>query len=100
VAFRGVREEAKLGARTTLDVLDAEQDLQDAQASLIEAETNLYIAAYTVLETIGELTARDMRLNVRLYDAGAYYNLVKDAPVPVSPQGQKLDRVLRALGKN
>lgn len=99
VAFRGVREEATLGARTTLDVLDAEQELLDAQAGLISAETDLYIAAYTVLETIGELTAKDLRLDVRTYDPAAYYNLVKDAPVPISPQGQKLDRVLRALGK-
>ena len=99
VAFRGVREEAKLGARTTLDVLDAEQELLDAQAGLISAETDLYIAAYTVLETIGELTAKDLRLNVRTYDPATYYDLVKDAPVPISPQGQKLDRVLRALGK-
>ncbi|MEQ8294188.1 MAG: TolC family outer membrane protein [Roseovarius sp.] len=99
VAFRGVREEAKLGARTTLDVLDAEQELLDAQAGLISAETDVYIAAYTVLETIGELTAKDLRLNVRTYDPATYYNLVKDAPVPISPQGQKLDRVLRALGK-
>lgn len=99
VAFEGLREEAKLGARTTLDVLDAEQDLLDAQAGLIDAETSLYIAAYTVLETIGELTARDLRLNVQIYDPAAYYNLVKDAPVPISPQGQKLDRVLRALGR-
>ncbi|WP_111732055.1 TolC family outer membrane protein [Roseovarius amoyensis] len=99
VAFEGLREEAKLGARTTLDVLDAEQDLLDAQAGLIDAETALYVAAYTVLETIGELTASDLRLNVQIYDPAAYYNLVKDAPVPISPQGQKLDRVLRALGK-
>lgn len=100
VAFRGVREEAKLGARTTLDVLDAEQELLDAQAGLIAAETNLYIAAYTVLETIGELTAKALRLDVQTYDPEAYYNLVKDAPVPISPQGQKLERVLRALGKD
>lgn len=99
VAFEGLREEAKLGARTTLDVLDAEQNLLDAQSGLIDAETSLYIAAYTVLETIGELTARDLRLDVQIYDPAAYYDLVKDAPVPISPQGQKLDRVLRALGK-
>ncbi|WP_370276510.1 TolC family protein, partial [Roseovarius indicus] len=85
--------------RTTLDVLDAEQELLDAQAGLISAETDLYIAAYQVLETIGELTAKDLRLNVQTYDPEAYYNLVKDAPVPISPQGQKLERVLRAIGK-
>ena len=100
VAFRGLREEAQLGARTTLDVLDAEQDLLDAQATAISAEADLYIAAYTVLETIGELTAKDLRLKVQIYDPEGYYNLVKDAPVPSSPQGQKLDRVLKALGRD
>jgi outer membrane protein len=99
VAFRGIREEAQLGARTTLDVLDSEQELLDAQATAIAAEADLYIAAYTVLEAIGELTAEDLRLNVQTYDPEAYYNLVKDAPVPLSKQGQQLERVLRALGK-
>lgn len=99
VAFEGVREEAKLGARTTLDVLNAEQSLLDAQTNLISAETDVYIAAYTVLASIGELTAKDLNLNVQTYDPAAYYNIVKDAPVPISPQGEKLDRVLRAIGK-
>lgn len=100
VAFRGVREEAKLGARTTLDVLDAEQELLNARANLISAEADVYIAAYTVLASIGQLTAKDLRLDVQTYDPSAYYNLVKDAPVPISPQGEKLERVLRALGKD
>jgi outer membrane protein len=46
LAFEGVREEASLGARTTLDVLDAEQDVLDARISRIEAQTSLYSAAY------------------------------------------------------
>jgi outer membrane protein len=100
VAFEGVREEAKLGARTTLDVLDAEQDFLDAQAGLIEAETELYVAAYSVLQSIGQLMAKDLRLNVKTYDPATYYDLVKDAPAALSPQGEKLDRVLRALDKN
>lgn len=99
VAFRGVREEATLGARTTLDVLDAEQELLDARANLISAEADVVVAAYSVLASIGQLTAKDLNLDVQLYDPAAYYNLVKDAPVPISPQGKKLDRVLRALGK-
>ena len=99
VAFRGVREEAKLGARTTLDVLDAEQDLLDAEANLISAEADVFIAAYAVLAAMGELTAKDLRLNVQTYDPAAYYNLVKDAPIEGSKQGKQLDRVLKALGK-
>ncbi len=100
VAFDGVREEAKLGARTTLDVLDAEQDLLNAKANLISANADVVIAAYSVLSSIGELTAKDLNLGVQTYDPNAYYDLVKTAPVDMSPQGQKLDRVLRAIGKN
>ncbi|MDT8328669.1 MAG: TolC family outer membrane protein [Roseovarius sp.] len=100
VAFDGVREEAKLGARTTLDVLDAEQDLLNAKANLISANADVVIAAYSVLSSMGELTAKDLNLGVQTYDPGAYYDLVKTAPVDSSPQGKKLDRVLRAIGKN
>lgn len=99
-AFEGVREEAKLGARTTLDVLDAEQVLLDAQSTRATARANLYVAAYAVLAAKGQLTAQDLRLPVQIYDAAAYYNLVKDAPAKHSKQGQALDRVLRSLQKN
>jgi outer membrane protein len=99
VAFRGVREEAKLGARTTLDVLDAEQALLDARTNLISAEIDVYIAAYAILSSIGQLTARDLNLAVQTYDPATYYNLVKTAPAELSPQGRQLDRVLRSLGK-
>jgi outer membrane protein len=57
------------------------------------------IAAYSVLASLGNLTARDLNLAVQTYDPAAYYDVVKTAPVPSSPQGRKLDRVLRALGK-
>ncbi len=99
IAFRGVREEATLGARTTLDVLDAEQSLLDAESARVSARANLYIAAYTVLASTGQLTAQDLKLPVQNYDPAAYYNLVKDGPVRASREGQKLDRVLRALQK-
>lgn len=98
VAFRGVREEATLGTRTTLDVLDAEQELLDARANLISAQVDEMIAAYAVLSSIGELTASALQLKVPHYDPAEYYNLVKSAP-PKSKQGEDLDRVLRALGK-
>jgi outer membrane protein len=100
VAFEGTREEAQLGARTTLDVLDAEQDLLDARANLIGANADVVIAAYSLLAAIGELTARDLNLDVQTYDPSAYYDLVESAPVPISPQGRKLDKVLRALSRD
>ncbi|MBS0125103.1 TolC family outer membrane protein [Aestuariicoccus sp. KMU-90] len=99
VAFRGVREEAKLGARTTLDVLDAEQELLDARASLVSSQVDETIAAYAVLASLGRLTSEQLGLNVPRYDPAEYYNLVKTAPTKLSREGEQLDRVLRALGK-
>ncbi|MEO1765248.1 MAG: TolC family protein, partial [Cyanobacteria bacterium J06629_18] len=97
VAFQGVREEATLGARTTLDVLDAEQDLLDAETNRISAQADQYIAAYAVLESMGLLTAERLRLPVQLYDPTAYYNLVKDGPAKLSKQGRQLDQIIRTL---
>ncbi len=99
VAFDGVNEEATLGARTTLDVLNAEQEYLDAQANQISAQADVIIAAYAVLESMGELTVRDLNLAVQTYDPAAYYNLVKDAPAALSERGKTLDRVLRRIGK-
>ena len=99
VAFQGVREEATLGARTTLEVLNAEQELLDARANLVSAEVDEIIASYQVLFAMGLLTVEDLRLGVQTYDPAAYYNLVSDAPPALSEQGQALDRVLRAIGE-
>ena len=96
-AFRGVREEATLGARTTLDVLNAEQELLDAQANMISAQADEVVASYRVLATMGLLTAEQLNLGVQSYDPAAYYNLVREAPSAVSEQGQALDRVLESL---
>jgi len=98
-AFDGIREEAALGARTTIDVLNAEQELLTARADLINARAEEVKASYQVLSTMGLLTAEHLRLPVQQYDPAAYYNLVKDAPTIRSEQGQALDRVLKAIGQ-
>lgn len=95
IAFRGIREEAALGARTTLDVLDAEQSLLDAQSLQVSARANLYVAAYAILSSTGQLTAEKLRLPVQIYDPTAYYNLVKDGPAAKTKRGRKLDKILR-----
>jgi outer membrane protein len=100
VAFRGVREEAALGARTTLDVLNAEQELLDARVTRISTSIDEQIAAYTVLASIGKLTAVSLELGVKTYDPIEYYNLVKTAPISKSKQGKALDRVLKGLVGN
>lgn len=99
VAFQGVREEATLGSRTTLDVLNAEQELLDARANRIAAQSDEVIASYSVLAAMGLLTADHLELPVQQYDPSAYYNLVKDAPTRLSAEGAALDRVLEALGR-
>ena len=99
LAFDGIREEATLGARTTLDVLNAEQDLLDARAAVIQAQVAEVNASYAVLQSMGLLTAEHLRLPVQSYDPAAYYEQVKDAPPALSRQGQALDRVLGAIGQ-
>jgi len=99
IAFEGIREEAKLGARTTLDVLDAEQSLLDAEAARISAQSQVYVATYLVLSTKGQLTAANLRLPVQQYDVTEYYNLAKTSPTSQSKQGAQLDRVLKRLQK-
>ncbi len=98
IAFDGFREEAKLGARTTLDVLDAEQSLLDARVSRASAEATRYLGVYSLLSTMGLLTVDHLKLSVQTYDPAAYYNSVKGAPIR-SIQGDKLDRILKSLGK-
>ena len=100
VAFDGIREEATLGSRTTLDVLEAEQDLLDAQTARLQARATQSIAAYQLLQAQGLLTADNLRLGVEQYDPELYYNAVESAPAFVTKRGQDLDRVLKALKKN
>ncbi|MBJ3761792.1 TolC family outer membrane protein [Maribius pontilimi] len=101
LAFRSVQEEVRFGTRTTLDILDSEQDLQDARANLISARISEIQAAYQVLTGMGLMTVDHLNLNVVTYDPSAYYNAVRTAPIrKVSPQGQKLDLLLKSLGKN
>jgi len=96
-AFDGVREEATLGARTTLDVLDAEQELLDARASRLEAEASRYVAVYTVLATMGLLTVDHLKLGIPTYDPEAYFDAVKSAPATTT-RGRKLDEILKKIG--
>lgn len=95
-AYDGVREEASLGARTTLDVLDAEQDLLSARADKISAQTSLQLAHYQLLAAMGLLTVENLKLGIPTYDPSAYYNAVRDAPY-TSKRGENLDRVMRRL---
>ena len=67
-----------MGSRTTLDVLNAEQALLNSRVTLVQNLSNLITASYTLAAAMGRLSARDLNLNVPLYDETAYYNAVRD----------------------
>lgn len=96
-AFEATKEEARLGAKTRLDVLTAEQNLLNARVNLVSATVDQKLASYGILSAMGLLTAKHLDLDVQLYDPEAYYSLVKDAPTARSEQGEALDRILDAL---
>jgi outer membrane protein len=73
VALNGVRQEALVGSRTTLDVLNAEQELLNSQVQLITARRDVQVGYYGVLAGIGRLTARTLGLPVEYYDEEKYY---------------------------
>lgn len=78
IALDGVQREAMVGSRTTLDVLNAEQELLNARVNLVQALATLINASYALTATVGRLTARDLGLPVQLYDPRSYYNAVRD----------------------
>ncbi len=74
IAYEGVEQEAEVGARTTLDVLDAEQELLDARVSLVRAERDQLVAAYALLASMGQLDAATLGLNVEIYNPVDHYD--------------------------
>lgn len=78
VALNGVREEARVGQRTTLDVLNAQQELLNSRVNLIVAQRDRVIYSYGVVQAMGQLTARFTALPVEAYSAKIHYDQVKD----------------------
>ncbi len=74
IALEGVRQEAQVGARTTLDTLNAEQELLDARVTLVRAERDETVAAFQVLAATGQLNARQLGLPVEYFDVETDYN--------------------------
>ena len=72
-ALNGVVEEEKVGQRTVLDVLDAEQELLDSRVTLVGTRRNYVVAAYSLVAASGRLTAVDLGLHVNYYDPQAHY---------------------------
>ncbi len=78
IALDGVQREAIVGSRTTLDVLNAEQELLNNRVSLVRALANVITASHNLASAVGRLTARDLNLPVQIYDTEAYYREVRN----------------------
>lgn len=78
LALSGVQEEQRVGQRTTLDVLDQQQELLGARETLILAERNLVVASFALLSAMGRLTAEQLRLGTPAYDPVEHYTAVRD----------------------
>ena len=77
IALEGVREEANVGSRTVLDVLNAEQELLDARVGLVRAMRDELVATYQLRQAIGEATAEKLGLPVALYNVEDHYREVR-----------------------
>jgi outer membrane protein len=78
VALAGVREEERVGQRTLLDVLNAEQELLNAEVTLVTDRRNVVVASYTVVQAIGRLSAQDLGVSSLVYDPEQHYQEVRD----------------------
>ena len=89
IALNGVREEARVGQRTTLDVLNAHQELVNARVALVTAQHDRVVASYTLLAAVGGLSMQRLGLNVMVYDPQVHYQQVRDAWIGVrTPDGR------------
>ena len=79
IALNGVREEAKAGQRTTLDVLNAQQALVNARVALVTAQHDRVVASYSVLNTVGRLSPQVLNLATTSYDPSVHYQQVRDS---------------------
>ena len=89
IALAGTRAEAKVGQRTTLDVLNAQQALLNARVSLVSAQRDRVVASYAALGSIGRLSANEINLDVQVYDVDRHYNQVKSKWIGVDTPGEK-----------
>lgn len=88
IALEGVIQEAQVGSRTTLDVLDAEQDLLDSQVALVQAERDEYVAAFQLLDAVGGLNVQTLGLAVEAYNPEIHYRRVRDQWLGTEPRAE------------
>lgn len=85
LALEGVRQEQEVGARTILDVLDAQQEVLNAQVSLVSSQTDSVVAQFRLLAAQGALTAANLGLDVDYYDPTQHYDAVRDKFIGTGP---------------
>ena len=78
IALTGVREEEKVGQRTTLDVLDAQRELLNSQIGLVVALRDRVVAEYSLYTAVGRMDAQTLGLPVPYYDPIQHYDIVKN----------------------
>jgi outer membrane protein len=89
IALNGIREEARVGQRTTFDVLTAQQTLVNARVALVTAQHDRVVASYTLLSAVGRLSPEVLALRVPVYDATVHYKQVRDSWAGVrNPDGR------------
>jgi outer membrane protein len=79
IALNGVREEARVGQRTTLDVLNAQQDLVNARVALVTAQRDRVVASFSVLSATGGLSPQVLGLRIENYDPVVHYHQIRDS---------------------
>src|SRR6202795_2109195 len=89
IALTGVRQEASVGQRTTLDVLNAQQALVNARVALVTAQHDRVVASYAVLNAVGRLSPQVLNLPTTVYDPSVHYHQVRDSWAGVrTPDGR------------
>jgi outer membrane protein len=79
VALNGVRMEARLGMRTTLDMLIDQQALVNARLNLVTAQHDRVVGSYNLLSAVGRLSPQILGLRTSIYDPAVHYQQVRDA---------------------
>jgi outer membrane protein len=77
IALDGVKQEALVGTRTVLDVLDAEQELLNARVDLVRAQRDEVVASLSLASAVGLLSAESLNLDVPRYDVSSHYQRVR-----------------------
>jgi len=94
VAAEGVRQEQQVGLRTTLDVLNGELELRNAEINLAVARRNQYVAQAQLLAAMGRLGARDLDASIDLYDPATNSDRVRSrGALPWDGVLETLDRI-------